>query len=87
MRSDSSAIEREKDYDMPSHEDTVTTFVIGDTVQLNSGSPQMTIHDVNGQDNIVCDWFNGENHRRETFKPQQLKAGAPLTINIHLEKQ
>ncbi|WP_277183633.1 DUF2158 domain-containing protein [Caballeronia sp. BR00000012568055] len=59
-------------------------FEIGDVVKLNSGGPAMTVHFAGKKafshggevDVVVCRWFDGKSHMKETFKPAQLVAVA-----------
>jgi uncharacterized protein YodC (DUF2158 family) len=44
----------------------------GDTVQLKSGGPQMTVRWVEGGE-AHCDWFVGAEARGHTFKLEQLE--------------
>lgn len=45
---------------------TMSSFKPGDTVQLNSGSPPMTVRVVEG-DWVFCDWFEGTKKCEDKF--------------------
>jgi uncharacterized protein YodC (DUF2158 family) len=51
----------------------------GDTVQLKSGGPVMTIarlEEMNGGTLAVCDWFVGNEQKRGSFQLTSLKPAA-----------
>jgi uncharacterized protein YodC (DUF2158 family) len=50
-------------------------FKVGDTVQLKSGGPKMTVTDVGGADTHVGTvWFAGAKRERANFPVDALKA-------------
>lgn len=52
-------------------------FEVGQTVELKSGGPVMTITSITG-DQITCDWFvNKHKHSSGTFPSASLKPAAP----------
>ncbi len=54
----------------------IENLKIGDSVQLKSGSPIMTIakiNDVNGEVKAWCDWFNGIKKDHTAFPLASLK--------------
>ena len=51
-------------------------FEVGDTVQLKSGGPTMTVEVVGeryGEETVWCTWFVGTKLQRDTFKPGALQ--------------
>ena len=47
---------------------------IGDVVQLKSGGPTMTVHQVNNDRSVICQWFDRDGAlKTEPFQPAQLK--------------
>ena len=49
---------------------------IGDVVQLKSGGPRMTVtHEMPGGA-LNCVWFDGDNYKNYTFKPEQYRESA-----------
>jgi len=52
-------------------------FKIGDTVQLKSGSPRMTVTVVgttpDGKEVVECAWFEGTHRQSGTFPPDALR--------------
>ena len=44
----------------------------GDTVQLKSGGPVMTIRRVGDNGQVVCNWFVGQKIQEADFYPEQL---------------
>lgn len=57
-----------------------TTIKKGDIVTLQSGGPEMTVHDIPydflksqlRNDQVVCRWFENETLRSEIFHPKTL---------------
>jgi uncharacterized protein YodC (DUF2158 family) len=55
-------------------------FKAGDTVQLKSGGPVMTIKGIGEygmgatSDNALCVWFDGKTRKEELFEPVTLMA-------------
>jgi uncharacterized protein YodC (DUF2158 family) len=55
-------------------------FKRGDVVTLQSGGPEMTVHDIpldylknkSREDQVVCKWFENETLRSDTFHPNAL---------------
>jgi len=50
---------------------------IGDTVELKSGGPDMTVIDVLPNGLIMCAWFDRDKSSKETFPPDALKKTGP----------
>jgi uncharacterized protein YodC (DUF2158 family) len=50
-------------------------FHRGDIVRLKSGGPQMTVREEK-KGALVCDWFESDKLRRESFYAEQLSEGA-----------
>jgi uncharacterized protein YodC (DUF2158 family) len=52
-------------------------FKIGDTVQLKSGSPRMTVTHVgaaaDGRELVECAWFDGMQRQSGSFPPEALR--------------
>ncbi|HTG94865.1 MAG TPA: DUF2158 domain-containing protein [Pyrinomonadaceae bacterium] len=48
-------------------------FEIGDVVQLQSGSPKMTVHEVVSDGDVVCQWFESNEVHKENFPKEALK--------------
>lgn len=49
-------------------------FKIGDTVQLKSGGPKMTISSArDSQEDYLCMWFKGASREQGYFKDEVLK--------------
>ena len=52
---------------------TMDNLQSGDTVQLKSGGPVMTVKDVRGGE-LLCEWFDPQGkHQVQLFKPASLK--------------
>ena len=55
----------------------VMGFKIGDTVQLKSGSPRMTVTIVgktaDGREVVECAWFDGMQRQNSSFPPDALR--------------
>jgi uncharacterized protein YodC (DUF2158 family) len=53
------------------------TFKIGDTVQLKSGSPRMTVTVIgmtaDGKEVVECAWFDGTQRQNGSFPPDALR--------------
>jgi uncharacterized protein YodC (DUF2158 family) len=47
-------------------------FKPGDTVQLKSGGPVMTVEQVDEKTGVRCQWFYGDKMNRSWFKPETL---------------
>ncbi|BDU19971.1 DUF2158 domain-containing protein [Dyella sp. GSA-30] len=46
----------------------MSEFKIGDTVQLKSGGPAMTVSELQEGGRVFCEWFdNKENHQERSF--------------------
>ena len=43
------------------------SFSVGDTVQLNSGGPIMTVEELGSDNYICCIWFEKTNFERGNF--------------------
>jgi uncharacterized protein YodC (DUF2158 family) len=53
-------------------------FGTGETVQLKSGGPVMTVVGINAfSQNLVCKWFAGKTLKQSEFHPQMLKPAKP----------
>jgi uncharacterized protein YodC (DUF2158 family) len=52
-------------------------FKIGDTVQLKSGSPRMTVTVIrtttDGKEVVECAWFDGTQRQSSSFPPDALR--------------
>lgn len=46
---------------------------IGDTVELKSGGPPMTITKYDGREYFTCQWFAGEKLEEDLFTPGSLQ--------------
>lgn len=58
------------------------TFVVGDTVQLKSGGPIMTVEDLD-ENSVDCVWFNGKTEKRNNFITATLKkVNASASIGV-----
>lgn len=55
----------------------MTSFKVGDVVQLNSGGPHMTVAAVVG-DQVTTMWFEKGEKRDETFPAAMLRAPRPI---------
>jgi uncharacterized protein YodC (DUF2158 family) len=52
-------------------------FNLGDTVRLRSGGPVMTINEkAQGGAGLVCVWFDGNDVKHHSFRPEALEAAA-----------
>lgn len=49
----------------------LSTLNIGDTVQLKSGGPIMTVEGENHEGGIVCQWFDNNGELRAGGFPEQ----------------
>jgi uncharacterized protein YodC (DUF2158 family) len=58
------------------------SFKVGDTVQLKSGSPRMTVIGVgraaDGEEVVACAWFDGTQRQNGSFPPDALR-DAPVS--------
>ena len=52
-------------------------FQEGQQVQLISGGPIMTVHEVPDEEMVVCRWFADNNMKQEAFKATTLKEWKP----------
>ncbi len=43
------------------------SFQPGDTVQLKSGGPTMTVKSINYRQNLMCQWFDGTSLKEAEF--------------------
>lgn len=50
---------------------------VGDTVQLKSGGPIMTIKEIDGDKDAWCQWFAGKEVKESGFPAASLKAANP----------
>lgn len=57
---------------------TTESFKIGDVVQLNSGSPALTVDDLRGDGCVSVAWFNGGEVVRDAFLPEELTRAMAL---------
>ncbi len=48
-------------------------FKTGDTVQLKSGGPVMTVTGKTGGGKLTCAWFENSESKRDIFPPESLK--------------
>lgn len=55
--------------------DIMAKFNVGDTVQLKSGGPAMTVEEVppDGREKYACIWFKGASKERGVFVEETLK--------------
>jgi uncharacterized protein YodC (DUF2158 family) len=55
----------------------IMAFKVGDTVQLKSGSPRMTVTVVgmtaDGREVVECAWFDGTQRQNGSFPPDALR--------------
>ncbi|MBD2769374.1 DUF2158 domain-containing protein [Hymenobacter sp. BT664] len=56
----------------------MTMFAVGDTVKLKSGSPVMTVAEVEG-DEVVCIWFDKSQQNKQRFPAATLIKNKPRT--------
>jgi uncharacterized protein YodC (DUF2158 family) len=61
----------------------MSRFVIGDTVQLKSGGPMMTVAEI-GPTEVWCVWFEGKSKRGDNFPPEVLRAAKPASGAIRV---
>lgn len=47
-------------------------FKVGDVVQLKSGSPLMTVSEIETDNKLWCVWFSGNDRKGESFNAQVL---------------
>ena len=52
-------------------------FKRGDTVKLKSGGPVMTVASADKEDQVTCQWFDGQKLEQSTFHEDQLEAASP----------
>jgi uncharacterized protein YodC (DUF2158 family) len=52
----------------------------GDTVQLKSGGPVMTVRKIDSEGNIECNWFEGAKFKDGFFRPEQLRPAKPHDV-------
>jgi len=57
-------------------------FQEGQQVQLISGSPIMTVHEVPDDEMVVCRWFADNSMKQEAFKATTLKEWKPASPGI-----
>lgn len=48
-------------------------FKVGDVVQLKSGSPLMTVSEIEESNKFFCVWFSGDERKGGSFNAQVLK--------------
>jgi uncharacterized protein YodC (DUF2158 family) len=48
-------------------------FEIGAVVQLRSGGPNMTVHSLSSDGDVVCKWFEANEVHEENFPKEALK--------------
>jgi uncharacterized protein YodC (DUF2158 family) len=46
---------------------------IGHVVQLRSGGPKMTVHSLDSDDDVLCQWFEGREMHEENFLKEVVK--------------
>ncbi len=60
-------------------------FKVGDTVQLKSGSPRMTVIGIgraaDGEELVACAWFDGTQRQNGSFPSDTLR-DAPISKQI-----
>jgi len=57
---------------------TMENLKTGDTVQLKSGGPIMTVGAPHDQARVNCDWFEGGALKHGVFYVEQLKKAEPV---------
>jgi uncharacterized protein YodC (DUF2158 family) len=61
-------------------------FKVGDTVQLKSGSPRMTVTVVgataDGKEIVECAWFDGTQRQNDSFPSEALR-DSPVSKTAH----
>lgn len=63
-------------------------FQVGDTVQLKSGGPGMTVESIDDRGGELCfTWFNRARQTRSYFDPRLLKHVEPGELVEHEETQ
>lgn len=55
---------------------------VGDVVQLNSGSHDMTVEEIDDEGEISCVWFEGKQPQRGSFPAATLKKAEPQKASI-----
>lgn len=63
-----------------------SSFTVGDRVRLNSGGPELTVRNVDG-DSISCDWFDGATLRQKVFDKRQLVSASRQMTNLELARR
>lgn len=49
-------------------------FKPGDTVRMKSGGPVMTVHSIQREGDVWCEWFDSkQTHQQNGFKPTSLE--------------
>jgi uncharacterized protein YodC (DUF2158 family) len=61
-------------------------FQRGDIVRLKSGGPQMTVREEK-KGALVCDWFEGDKLRRESFFAEQLTEAATASEDLEVAQR
>ena len=61
-------------------------FSRGDIVRLKSGGPQMTVREEK-KGALVCDWFEGDKLRRESFFAEQLSEAATQAEDLEVAQR
>ncbi len=65
---------------------TDSSFKVGERVRLNSGGPELTVRDVDG-DSVSCDWFDGATLRQKAFDKRQLVTASSQMTNLELARR
>ena len=54
-------------------------FQPGDTVELKSGGPDMTVRETTPEGDVICEWFDRRGaHQLASFMPETLQKPDPL---------
>lgn len=55
-------------------------FQAGDTVQLKSGGPRMTVSEILDNGRVYCEWFKDDEPQGRAFPPEALKEWEPPSL-------
>jgi uncharacterized protein YodC (DUF2158 family) len=58
----------------------MSTFTVGEIVQLKSGGPRMTIKSIDGSD-VACIWFSGHKLNGRSFPLMTLMASSAESLS------
>jgi uncharacterized protein YodC (DUF2158 family) len=48
-------------------------FEVGHVVQLRTGGPKMTVHSLDSDNDVLCQWFEGREMHEENFPNEVVK--------------